>query len=162
MVLLRGVDRHEADMLMHEIHECSFGTHANGHSMAKKKLRTGYYWLTMEFGCYKFAMKCHKCQIYADKIHEPPTLLNVISSPWPFSMWGIDMIGMIEPKALNGHRFILVAIDYFTKWVEAASYANVMKQVVVRFIKNNLICRYGVPSRIITDNGSNLNNKMMT
>ena len=72
------------------------------------------------------------------------------------------MIGMIEPKASNGHRFILVAIDYFTKWVEAASYANVTKQVVVRFIENNLICRYGVPRRIITDNGSNMNNKMMT
>ena len=71
------------------------------------------------------------------------------------------MIGMIEPKASNGHRFILVAIDYFTKWVEAASYANVTKQVVVRFIKNNIICRYGIPRKIITDNGSNLNNIMM-
>ncbi|GAU46722.1 hypothetical protein TSUD_100140 [Trifolium subterraneum] len=105
--------------------------------------------------------KCHKCQIYADKMHLPPTSLNVLSSPWSFSMWGIDMIGRIEPKASNGHRFILVAIDYFTKWVEAASYANVTKQVVVRFIKNHIICRYGVPNKIITDNGTNLNNKMM-
>src|SRR4051812_5839887 len=161
MVLLRCVDRHEADMLMHEIHEGSFGTHANGHSMAEKMLRAGYYWLTMESDCYKFVKKCHKCQVYADKIHVPPTLLNVISSPWPFSMWGIDMIGMIEHQGLNGHRFILVAIDYFTKWVEAASYANVTKHVVVRFIKNNIICRYGVPSKIIIDNGSNLNNSMM-
>jgi hypothetical protein len=88
-------------------------------------------------------------------------MLNVISSPWPFSMLGIDMIGRIEPKASNGHRFILVAIDYFTKWVEAASYANVTKQVVVWFIKNNIICHYGVPNKIITDNGTNLNNKMM-
>jgi len=88
-------------------------------------------------------------------------MLNVISSPWPFSMWGIDMIGRIEPKASNGHRFILVAIDYFTKWVVAASYANVTKQVVVRFVKNNIISRYGVPSKIITDNGTNLNNNMM-
>ena len=88
-------------------------------------------------------------------------LLNVISSPWTFSLWGIDMIEMIEPKALNGYYFILVAIEYFTKWVEETSYANVTKQVVVRFIKNNLICRYGVPSRIITDNDSNFNNKMM-
>ena len=64
---------------------------------------------------------------YADQIHVPLTLLNVISSPWPFSMWCIDMIRMIEPKASNGHRFILVAIDYFTKWVEATSYANVTK-----------------------------------
>ena len=129
--------------------------------MARKMLRAGYYWLTMESDCCKYVKKCHKCQIYADKIHIPPTLLNVISSPWPFSMWGIDMIGMIEPKASNGHRFILVAIDYFTKWVKAASYANVTRQVVVKFIKNQLICRYGVPDKIITDNGSNLNNKMM-
>ena len=76
-------------------------------------------------------------------------------------MWGIDMIGMIEPKASNGHRFILVAIDYFTKWVEAASYANVTRQVVVKFIKNQPICLYGVLDKIITDYGSNLNNKMM-
>ena len=129
--------------------------------MAKKMLRVGYYWLIMESDCYKFANRCHKCQIYADKIHVPPTLLNVISSPWPFSMWGIDMIGMIEPKASNGHCFILVAIDYFTKWVEAASYANVTKKVVVRFIKNNIIYWYGVLSRIINHNGSDLNNKMM-
>ena len=71
------------------------------------------------------------------------------------------MIGIIEPKASNGHCFILVAIDYFTKWVEAASYANVTKQVVVRFIKNQIICRYGVPSKIVNDNGSNLNNNMV-
>src|ERR1051325_1417347 len=58
MVLLKCVDRREADMLMHEINEGSFGTHANGHYMAKKMLRAGYYWLTMEFDCYKFAKKC--------------------------------------------------------------------------------------------------------
>jgi len=100
---------------MHEIHEGSFGTHSSGHTMAKKILRAGYYWITMEADCYKHARKWYKCHIYADKIHVPPTALNVLSSPWPFSMWGIDMIGRIEPKASNGHRFILVAIDYFTK-----------------------------------------------
>ena len=52
-----------------------------------------------------------------------------------FFMWGIDMITATEPKASNGHRFILVTIDYFTKWMEAASYVNVTKNVVIRFIK---------------------------
>ncbi|KAI5433281.1 hypothetical protein KIW84_020529 [Lathyrus oleraceus] len=118
------VDRPEADMLMQEVHEGSFGTHAGGHAMAKKLLRAGYYWMTMESDCFKYARKCHKCQIYADKVHVPPSPLNVMNSPWPFAMWGIDMIGKIEPTASNGHRFILVAIDYFTKWVEAASYAT--------------------------------------
>jgi ribonuclease HI len=130
MVLLRCVDKGEADMLIKEIHEGSFGTHASGHAMARKILRAGYYWLTMEADCFRYARTCHKCQIYADKVHVPPTPLNVLTAPWPFSLWGIDVIGMIEPKASNGHRFILVAIDYFTKWVEAASYANVTKQVV--------------------------------
>jgi len=76
-------------------------------------------------------------------------------------MWGIDVIGAIEPKTLNGHRFILVAIDYFTKWVEAASYASVTRSVVVKFIKKEIICQYGLPRKIITDNATNLNNKMM-
>jgi len=76
-------------------------------------------------------------------------------------MWGIDVIGAIEPKASNGHCFILVAIDYFTIWVEAASYTNVTKSVVVRFIKRELIRRYRLPRKIITENGTNLNNKMM-
>ena len=82
-------------------------------------------------------------------------------SPWPFSMWGMDVIGPISPKASNDHRFIFVVIDYFTKWVEAASYASVTKSVVVRFIKREIICRYGLPKRIISDNGLNLNNDMV-
>ena len=71
------------------------------------------------------------------------------------------MIGAIEPKVSNEHHFILVAIDYFTKWVEAASYASMTRSVVVRFIKKEIIYRYGLPRKIITDNGTNLNNKMM-
>ncbi|RDX98127.1 Pol polyprotein, partial [Mucuna pruriens] len=121
--------------------------------MARKILRVGYYWAKMEANCYE--------HIYVDNIKTPLAPLNVLSVPWPFAMWGIDMIGPIEPKASNGHRFILVAIDYFTKWVEADSYPSVTKNVVVKFVKRGLICRYGVPSRIITDNRTNLNNKMM-
>jgi len=66
-------------------------------------------------------------------------------------MWGIDVIGAIEPRASYEHRFILFAIDYFTKWVEAASYSSVTRGVVVRFIKKEIICRYGLPQKIITD-----------
>ncbi|XP_052483100.1 uncharacterized protein LOC128036218 [Gossypium raimondii] len=76
----------------------------------------------------------------------------------PFSMWGMDVIGPISPKASNGHRFIFVVIDYFTKWVEATSYANVTKSAVSRFLKKKIICRYGMPERIISDNALNLNN----
>lgn len=130
--------------------------------MAKKILRSVYYWSTMEADCHRHSRTCHKCQIYADKVHVPPIPLNVLTAPWPFAMWVIDVIGEIKPTDSNGHRFILVAIDYFINWVEAASFASVTKSVVSRFIKHNLICRYGIPERIITDNGINLNNTMIT
>ena len=72
------------------------------------------------------------------------------------------MIRNIEPTSSNGNHLILVAMDYFTKWVEAASFATVTKNIVAWFIRHNLICRYGVPERIITDNGTNINNTMIT
>ncbi|XP_070049358.1 uncharacterized protein [Nicotiana tomentosiformis] len=78
----------------------------------------------METDCITYMQKCHQCQIHVDMIRVPPNELNATSVPWPFSAWGMDVIGPIEPAASNGHRFILVAIDYFTKWVEAASYKS--------------------------------------
>ena len=77
--------------------------------------------------------------MFADNVNAPPIPLNVMAAPWPFSMWGIDVIGAIKPRASNGHHFILVAIGYFTKWVEAASYASVTRKVVVKFIKKEII-----------------------
>ena len=148
-VLLRCMDKDEAELIMTDIHSGTFGTHLSGHTMAKKIPRAGYYWSTIEGDCHQHSRTCHKCQVYADKIHILPVPLNVLTAPWPFAMWGIDMIGEIKPTTSNGHRFILVVIDYFTKWVEAASFASVIKNVDARFIKQNLICRYGIPERII-------------
>ncbi|XP_070017817.1 uncharacterized protein [Nicotiana sylvestris] len=72
-------------------------------------------------------------------IRVPPNELNATSAHWPFSTWGMDGIGLIEPAASNGHRLILVAIDYFTKWEEAASYTVVTKKVIADFVKDQWI-----------------------
>ncbi|WRX16189.1 Integrase zinc-binding domain - like 10 [Theobroma cacao] len=144
-ILLICVDAVEANKIMEEVHEGSCRAHTNGHMLARQIMRAEYYWLTLEADCINFVRKCHKCQIYADKIHAPPSPLLVFTTPWPFSIWGMDVIGLITPKASNGHRFILVAIDYFTKWVEVASYSNVMQKVVCKFIKKEIICRYRLP-----------------
>ena len=78
--------------------------------------------------------------MHGDLIRVPPHELNAMSSPFPFVAWGMDVIGTIDQATSKGHRFILVAIDYFTKWVEAASSKLVTKKVVVNFVHNNLIC----------------------
>ncbi|XP_070007935.1 uncharacterized protein [Nicotiana sylvestris] len=94
-------------------------------------------------------------------IKVPPNELNATRSPWQFATWGMDVIGLIEPTASNGHRFILVAIDSFTKWVEAASYRAVTKKVITDFIKDHIVCRFEVLESIVTDNAANLNSDPM-
>ncbi|RVW61749.1 hypothetical protein CK203_065424 [Vitis vinifera] len=66
-------------------------------------------------------------------------------------VWGIDIIRKISPKSSSGHEFILVVIDYFTKWVEAASYARLTSIRVASFISSHIICRYKVPHESISD-----------
>ena len=73
----------------------------------------------------------------------------------------MDVIRPVIPKALNGHEYISVVIDYFTKWVEATSYKSVTQAMVARFLKHNIICRYDVLGELIIDNGTNLNGKMV-
>ena len=124
-------------------------------------MRAGYYWLTMESDCIKHVRTCHRYPAYQDRKNALPQPLHSLAAPWPFSAWGIDVIGPMIFKVSNGHEYILVAIDYFTKWVEAASYKSVTQVVVAWFLKHNIICRYGKLKELITDNGANLNRKMI-
>ena len=109
----------------------------------------------METDCIDFKKCFHDCQMHANLNHMPPSELYNMTSPWPFFVWGIDAIERTAPKAFNGQKYILVAIDYFTKWVEGASYSILKAKHVARFIENNIICRFGVPQEIISNNGSN-------
>ena len=117
----------------------------NGRMLAKKILRIRYYWDIMETNCVDYVKSCHDCQAHANLNHVPPSVLYSMISPWPFSVWGIDVIERIAPKASNRHEYILVAIDYFTKWVEVAFYYVLKANHVAQFLENNIICQFGVP-----------------
>ena len=80
-ILLRCVDSFEANRIVEEIHKRVYETHANGHRMAGQVMRAGYYWLTLERDCIQYARKCHKCQIYSNKIHVSPIELHVMAPP---------------------------------------------------------------------------------
>ena len=73
----------------------------------------------------KFVKKCHNYQTYSDVSHLPSMELQGMTFPWLFVVWGIDIIGKVRLKASDGHRYIVVAIDYFSKWVEIESFATV-------------------------------------
>ncbi|XP_022857676.1 uncharacterized protein LOC111378680 [Olea europaea var. sylvestris] len=84
--------------------------------------------------------------------------LTTISSPWPFSKWGVDLIGPL-PKGRGGASFAIVAINYYTKWVEAEPLAKITEANTFKFLWKDIICRFGIPHSIISDNGRQFDNK---
>ena len=96
--------KEEAERVMEEVHQGICGPHMNGRMLAKKILRIVYYWSTMEIDYVDFVKSCHDCQTYANLNHVPPGEFYSMTSPWPFSVWGIDMIGRIALRASNGHE----------------------------------------------------------
>ncbi|RVW21341.1 Retrovirus-related Pol polyprotein from transposon 17.6 [Vitis vinifera] len=85
-MLLLCLDRTSTDRAMREVHAGVCGPHMGGHMLARKIMRTGYFWLTMEIDCCQFVQKCPECQIHGDLIHAPPSELHALTSPWPFSV----------------------------------------------------------------------------
>ncbi|XP_022007472.1 uncharacterized protein LOC110906678 [Helianthus annuus] len=152
--LLRCVDKHDAQYLVWEIHEGLCGVHVGPHIVVAKNMSAGYYWPNMHLDAVEILCKCTSCQRHALKTLRPKNPLVPVTATWPFQQWGIDLVGPF-PDAPGAVKFIIVAVDYFTKWVEAKSLASHTVMVIRKFIWEHIICRFGLPLRIITDNGTN-------
>ena len=100
----------------------------------------------------EYAKKCDQCQWFALSIHQLGGILNPLSSPWPFAQWGLDIVGPF-PKAVENKKYLLVGIDYFTKWVEAEPLANIRDVDAKRFVWKNIVTRFGVPHTLFSNNG---------
>ena len=76
----------------------------------------------------------------------------MISSPWPFTQWGIDIVSLL-PQGKGQVKFLLVTTEYFTKWVEVKELATIIEAKIQNFVWKNIICKFGIPRMIISDNG---------
>ena len=90
-------------------------------------------------------------------MHQPPERLSIISYPYPFAVWGANLIGPLSAGTKQA-KYAVVAIDYFTRWVEAEVLTNITEAQTTAFIKKNVVCRFGVPMAIITDLGKQFDN----
>jgi hypothetical protein len=81
-------------------------------------------------------------------------MLHPVVKVWPFRGWGLDFIKKVHPSLSKGHRFVLVVIDYFTKWTEAMPCRNMMHQEVISFVQEHIIPRFGIPQTLMTDQGA--------
>jgi transposase InsO family protein len=149
---MRCITREEGCDLLADVHGGECRNHASSRTLVGKAFRHGFYWPTALQDAVELVRSCRACQFHAKQIHTLAQTLQMIPPSWPFAVWGLDIVGPF-PRAVGGYRFLYVAIDKFTKWPEVTPVVKINKQSAVKFIKS-IICRFGVPNRIITDNGS--------
>ena len=120
-------------------HEGICGAHQLTYKMKWVIHKSGYFWPTILEDYFEYYKGCQECQCFGNIQKSPASAMNPIIKPWPFWGWGIDLIGQIFPPSSKGHKFILVATDYFTKWVEAIPLKMITSKNMVDFIKE-LLC----------------------
>eukprot|EP00253_Pinus_taeda_P006431 PITA_06431 len=133
----------------------------SGYATAQKILRAGYFWPSLFKDCIIVVRKCHNCQVFDRNMRAPPAPLHPIITVDPFAKWGIDFI-TCNPHSAGWHAYIILAVDYFTKWAEAMPTFEADGRTTAIFVFNHIIARFAFPQAIITDHGRHFRNVMMT
>ena len=119
-----------------------------GGSHLPTKYWQGYFWPTLRIDSMTFARKCDKCQRFSNILRSYTEKLVSMMSPWPFAIWGIDLIGPL-PTVRPAFKYAMVAIDYFTKWAEAKPLATISSKKVQNFVWEAIICQFCIPQEIM-------------
>jgi hypothetical protein len=146
---MKCVPQEEGKGILEEIHKGVCGNHTSSRTLVSKAFRRAFYWPTALGDAEELVRRCQGCQYFAKQQHVPAYKLVTIPPTWPFACWGLGMIGPL-PTALGGFNRVLVAIDKFTKWIEVKLVTCPKVDRVLDFL-DELVHRYGLPHRIITD-----------
>ena len=145
--------------ILSHCHTLPCGGHFGGQRIAEKVLQSGFYWPTLFKDAHHFVASCDKCQRMGSisKRDEPP--MNPIMEVELFELWGMNFMGPF-PSSFS-HMYILLAVDYVSKWVEAIPTHTNDASVVVKFLRNHIFTRFGTPRALITDGGTHFCNNLV-
>jgi hypothetical protein len=159
-ILHRFLTHKEDKLVTNDCHKGACGGHLSRLATTQKILRAGYLWPTIFKYCMEVVKKCHPCQVFTLKMCSHPTPLHPVITVGPFTNWGVDFIDC-NPTSAGGHRHIIVAVDYFTKWAEAMPTVKSIGKTATFFVFNQIIAQFGILSEIVTDHGNHFQNEMM-
>src|SRR3954463_11397236 len=159
-ILRRCVTEEEAQQILWHCHNSPSGGHFNGWRTATKVLQSGFFWPTIFKDAHHHAKSCDKCQRVGGISKRDEMPLQTIIEIEVFDCWGIDFMGPFLPSFAN--EYILVAVDYVSKWVEAIATPKADAKTVLKFLNRNIFTRFGMPRVIISDGGSHFVNEQVT
>ena len=151
-VIRRCVSEEEIPHILQSCHATAYGGYFGGQRIAGKFLQSRYYWPSVFKDAYKFAKCYDRCQRTRNITQRHEMALTNILEMKIFYVWGIDFMGPFPPSF--GNLYILVAVDYVFKWVEAATLPINDARAVVNFLQKNIFSRFGTPRAIISDEGT--------
>jgi hypothetical protein len=130
--LLRRVSREEGQQILSEVHAGVCGGHIRARALATKVLSQGFYWPAMIDDATKLVSTCEACQRFPRKMKASAQPVQLIALSWPLQRWGIDIVRKLTPVQGN-YTFVVVAVEYFTKWIEVKSLTNVSSATIKKF-----------------------------
>ena len=158
-IIRRCVSKEEVPSILSFCHSYACGGHFGPKRTARKVLECGLFWPTLFSDAYLFCKSCANCQKTGNLSHRDQMPLTPILVCEIFDIWGIDFMGPF-PSSF-GNMYILLAVDYVSKWIEAKATRTDNAKVVVDFIKSHIFVRYGTPRAIISDRGTHFCNRVM-
>ncbi|XP_025631259.1 uncharacterized protein [Arachis hypogaea] len=149
--LLKCLQPDQMDYVLREVHEGCCSHHIEGKALARKLVRAGYFWPSMMTDSQEFVRRCKKCQKNANFHKAPASEHSLLMASRPFSQWGINLLGpfLVGPGQV---KYLIIAIDYYTKWVKAEPLASISSANCRKFIWRHVIFRFGIPKSVISDN----------
>ena len=156
---LRCLAPDEANYVLREVHEGACENHSGARSLIHKVVRAGYYWPTVQADAKAYVKVCDQCQRFSNVPRQPSEYLIPMMAPWPFAQWRLDILGSF-PLGTRQMKFLVVDIDYFTKWVEVEPLASITQQNVKNFVWMNIVCTFGVPKVLVSNNGQQFDNTL--
>ena len=145
----------QTELILFNLHKDQIGAHL-GIDATYEKLKERYYWPKMYESVAQYIKSCDNCQRRGKPNRREE--LKLIKVGKPFHRIGIDIKGPL-PVTKKGNRYIIVAMDYLTKWPEAKAIPNMKAETVAEFIYKEIICRHGVPEEILSDRGTSFINE---
>lgn len=132
----------------------------SGYATTQKILHVSYFWSLMFKDYITIVWKFHNFQIYDHKTQAPLAPLHLIIAVGPFAKWGIDFV-TCNPHSAGGHGYIILVVNYFTKWAKVMPTYKDDRETAAIFIFNHVISWLSVPQAIVTDHDSHFCNFMM-
>ena len=155
-VIRRCVPEQEHNDILAHCHSYACGGHFSARKTGHKVLQCGFFWPTIFRDAHLFVKACVRCQKVGGISRRDMMPMNPILVCDIFDVWGIDFMGPFPTSF--GFEYILVAVDYISKWVEAEATRTNDHSVVLKFVKKNIFARHGIPKAIISDGGSHFKN----